>query len=281
MRVSAGLCNELMNSPVANRELSAGTRRLARLRIWLGERISGNELRATLLWAGVIGLIGAWASIGFREATEGLHALLTGHHSEAHAGFVASFSSMPWWRRILVPCAGGLLAGLTLFFGRRIKRRTSSTDYMEAVVVGDGNLAVRSSLVKCSSAWLSASTGASIGREGPMVLLSALAASVLGRWFKFPLPRKRLLVACGAAAGIASAYNAPVAGAFFVAEIVLGSLAMETFGPLVVSSVVATLVARRRCIPLRCSRCTRIANCCPIWCLACCAALWHPCFSAF
>lgn len=139
---------------------------------------------------------------------------------------------------------GGLLAGLTLYFGSRIKKRTSSTDYMEAVVVGDGNLSVRTSLVKCSSAWFSAASGASIGREGPLVLLSALAASVLGRWLKFPLARQRQIVACGAAAGIASAYNAPVAGAFFVAEIVLGSLAMDAFGPLVVSSVVATLVTR-------------------------------------
>ena len=230
-----------MNSPAnMNPELSVGARRLVRLRIWLGERISGNEMRSTLLWAALAGLIGAWTSIGFKELTEWLHSLFTGHYS----GYVASFAAMPWWRRILVPTVGGLLAGLTLYFGTRIKRRKSTTDYMEAVVVGDGNLSVRRSLVKCSSACFSAATGASIGREGPLVLLSALTTSVLGRWLKFPLARQRQMVACGAAAGIASAYNAPVAGAFFVAEIVLGSLAMDAFGPLVVSSVVATLVTR-------------------------------------
>jgi len=233
-----------MNAPPVNPELSAATRRLVRLRIWLGERTTANELRSTLLWAAVIGLVGAWTSIGFKEATEWLHSLCTGHRVENHEGFVVGFATMPWWRRILVPLGGGLMAGLTLFYGRRIKKRISTTDYMEAVVVGDGNLSVRSSLVTCLSAWFSASTGASIGREGPMVLLSALAASVVGRWLKLPLARKRQLVACGAAAGIASAYNAPVAGAFFVAEIVLGSLAMEALGPLVVSSVVATLATR-------------------------------------
>ena len=230
-----------MNSPAnMNPELSNVAKRLVRLRIWLGERIAGNEMRATLLWAALAGVIGAWVSIGFKEATEWLHWLFTGHYS----GYVASFAAMPWWRRIVVPTVGGLLAGLMLYFGSRIKRRKSSTDYMEAVVVGDGKLSVRRSLVKCSSAWFSAATGASIGREGPLVLLSALATSVLGRWLKFPLARQRQIVACGAAAGIASAYNAPVAGAFFVAEIVLGSLAMDAFGPLVVSSVVATLVTR-------------------------------------
>ena len=220
--------------------LSAKIKRLARLRIRLGGMIAGNEMRSTLLWAAVSGLIGAWTSIGFKEATDWLHASFTGQHS----GFVASFHAMSWQRRIVVPCLGGLLAGLTLFFGSKIKKRKNSTDYMEAVVVGDGNLSVRTSLVQCGSAWFSASTGASIGREGPLVLLSALASSVLGRWFKFPLARKRMIVACGAAAGIASAYNAPVAGAFFVAEIVLGSLAMDAIGPLVISSVVATLVTR-------------------------------------
>lgn len=221
-------------------ELSAGTRRLVHLRIWLAEHIRINELQATLFWSAIIGLLGAWSSIFFKEATDWLHELLTG----SREGFVSSFAHMPYWRRVLVPALGGLLAGLTLFFGSRFKARGNSTDYMEAVVVGDGNLSVRASLVKCFSAWFSGSSGASIGREGPLVLLSSLVASIAGRWLHFPLARKRQLVACGAAAGIASAYNAPIAGAFFVAEIVLGSVAMEAFGPLVVSSVVATLATR-------------------------------------
>lgn len=221
-------------------ELGRGTRRLVRLRIWLGERLRFTELQATLVWAAVVGFLGAWSSIGFKEATEWLHWVFTGHHE----GYVDTFRAMPDWQRVAVPTVGGLLAGLTLMFGSRFKAAAHSADYMEAVVVGDGNLSVKPSLVKSISAWFSSASGASIGREGPLVQLSSLAASLAGRWLKFPLARRRQLVACGAAAGIASAYNAPIAGAFFVSEIVLGSMAMEAFGPLVVSSVVATLATR-------------------------------------
>lgn len=223
-----------------SRGLSAFMRRLMRVRIWLGERFQINEWQVTVFWAVLAGVAGAWTSIGFKGGTDWLHALWTGHDS----GYVASFREMPASRRIAVPMLGGLLAGLTLYFASRLKGRGNSTDYMEAVVLGDGNLSIRASLVKCVSACFSASSGSSIGREGPLVLLAAVAASVVGRVLRFPLARKRQLVACGAAAGIASAYNAPVAGALFVAEIVLGSVAMESFGPLVVSSVVATLVTR-------------------------------------
>jgi CIC family chloride channel protein len=103
---------------------------------------------------------------------------------------------------------------------------------------------VRLSLVKSVAALFSIGSGGSIGREGPMVQIAAVLASVVGRWRKFSPPQLRLLVACGAASGIASAYNAPIAGSFFVAEIILGTIAMESLGPLAISAVVAALTVR-------------------------------------
>ncbi|MBK1884512.1 ClcB-like voltage-gated chloride channel protein [Luteolibacter pohnpeiensis] len=226
--------------PAKTESLGSITKRLVRLRIWLSEHVRISELQATLLWAALIGVAGAWSSIAFREITDLLHKLATG----SDGGYVESFTLLPPWRRIAVPAIGGLFAGLTLFLGTRFKSKQNSTDYMEAVVVGNGNLSVRASLVKSISALFSGATGASIGREGPLVQLSSLVASVIGQWFKFPLARRRQMVACGAAAGIASAYNAPIAGAFFVAEIVLGSMAMNAFGPLVIASLASTLTTR-------------------------------------
>src|SRR5690606_27223446 len=110
--------------------------------------------------------------------------------------------------------------------------------------IGSGRIPIRASLVKIVAALFSIGSGGSIGREGPLVQLSAVFASLFGRWRKLPPLRQRLLVACGASAGIASAYNAPIAGSFFVAEIILGTIAMESLGPLVVSAVVATLTIR-------------------------------------
>src|SRR6185503_15256290 len=113
-------------------------------------------------------------------------------------------------------------------------------DYMEAVLVGDGTIGFRSTLVNSASSLLTIASGGSIGREGPMVQLAAMVGSKLGLLARAPVPRLRLMVACGGAAGIAAAYNAPISGALFVSEIVLGSTAMESFGPLVVASVTAS-----------------------------------------
>ncbi len=115
---------------------------------------------------------------------------------------------------------------------------------MEAIVVGSGIISVPASIVKSVSALFSISTGASIGREGPLVQISSLVASLIAQFRDFPVAQRRHLVACGAAAGIASAYNAPIAGSFFVAEIILGTVVVEALGPLILAAVVATFTAQ-------------------------------------
>ncbi|MGE3164652.1 MAG: ClcB-like voltage-gated chloride channel protein [Planctomycetota bacterium] len=222
------------------RGLGGALRLLLKLRVWLAEVLKPTELQVLLVWAAIIGVLGALSAHYFRVATDGLHHLATG----APGDYVESLANVPGWRRLVVPLAGGILAGIVLHFGAQLRKTQTSSDYMEAIVVGDGRVSFRLSIVKCLSAYFSGASGASIGREGPLVQLSAMLASLPGRWLALSLPKRRQLVACGAAAGIASAYNAPIGGAVFVAEIALGSLAMESFGPLVVSSVVATLVTR-------------------------------------
>ena len=148
------------------------------LRVWVSEHLQLSDRQETLIWAGIVGLIGGYSSVLFRDFTAFLHALITGVHS---TGIVESFLKMPTWRRLAVPAIGGVLAGATILHGRRLGKSRHTTDYMEAVVLGDGLISFRSSWVKCLSAAFSVASGGSIGREGPIVQLASLLASLPGR----------------------------------------------------------------------------------------------------
>jgi chloride channel protein, CIC family len=212
----------------------AGRRR--RLGARLRELLGKNSL---LLLAALVGFVGALATVAFREGLALAQALLYGRSGS----FVEIAASLPWHTRLLLPCAGGLLAGSLLALGRRLPSQRRP-DYMEIVAIGDGRVPVRLTLVNGLSSLLSIASGGSIGREGSMIQLAALSASVGGRALGLNAMRLRLLVACGAAAGIAAAYNAPVASAFFVTEIVLGAIAMESLGPIMVAAVVSNITMR-------------------------------------
>jgi chloride channel protein, CIC family len=99
-------------------------------------------------------------------------------------------------------------------------------------------------LFKALSSLISIGTGASIGREGSITQTTAALVSKGGQLMGWQPYRLRLLVACGAASGIAAAYNAPIAGAVFACQIVLGSFSMTYFAPVAFASVVATMVSR-------------------------------------
>src|SRR3546814_12704831 len=110
---------------------------------------------------------------------------------------------------------------------------------MDAVAEGDGRIPLRSSLIRSLSSLASIVSGGSIGREGAMVQLAALTGSLSARCWA-DMTTLRLFTACGAAAGLASVYHTPLAGAMFVAAVVLGSITVERLIPLFASAVAAT-----------------------------------------
>ena len=206
---------------------------LTRLRLIL---VGHEDLVGIVFWAALVGICGALSSVVFREGLRALEILLTGQsQSLVHAA-----SQLVWWHRAAVPIVGGVLAGAVLHVAGRALASAHAVDYMEAVLVGDGRISIRATLVNALSSLLTIASGGSIGREGAMVQLAAMLGSRLGLLAHAPIPRLRLMVACGGAAGIAAAYNAPISGALFVSEIVLGSIAMESFGPLIVASVTSS-----------------------------------------
>lgn len=209
--------------------------------------LRGTLMRLDTPWrhvvvAAAVGALGALAVAAFRRALYALEALFVGA-SGGH--LVAAAQKLPFNARMLAPALGGLAAGLLLWFAER-GRATAvpgaalrhGGDYIEAVAIGNGRLDLRGGLLKVAASMLVVSTGGAVGREGAMVLLAAMLASVLGRVFGRSADL-RLVVSCGAAAGLAAAYHAPLAGALFVAEILLGSLALAQLGPVVVAAVMA------------------------------------------
>ncbi len=210
--------------------------RLLRIR----EKIRFSEEAFHLVLAGGVGVLGGLVNIFFYYATESVKYLFL--HQPGDPAEVAEM--MGNVQRVVIPAVGGLCAGLILFWGLRLVGQQGSSNLLEVVVAGDGKLPLRTAMVKFFSSLMSIGTGASIGREGGIVQLSATLASKWGQFAKWPPYRLRLLVGCGAASGIAAAYNAPIAGAVFASLIVLGNFSMNHFAPLVFASVVATMVSR-------------------------------------
>ncbi|MBN3820815.1 chloride channel protein, partial [Paraburkholderia sp. Se-20369] len=137
-----------------------------------------SDAHTMLIWSVIVGIGGAFATIAFREGIELMQRLISGHSGS----FVEMAKRMPWYVRFWMPAAGGFLAGGVLLFANRGESKTRKTDYMEAVALGNGVVPVRQSLWRSVSSLLTIGTGGSIGREGPMVQLAALAASLVGRF---------------------------------------------------------------------------------------------------
>ena len=196
------------------------------------KKISIPDRWAIYLWAVAIGVVGAFCALCFDQAVKFVQAVLTGLPSATQLG---AFQSMPPWRIVMVPAAGGLLAGITLLFTQRYLP-AKATEYREAIALGDGYVPARSSLLRSLSAVFTIGSGAAIGREGPLIQTAAVAGSAIGCRLRLSAPRQRLLVACAAAAGMSAAFHTPLAGGFFVSEIVLGALTVDILAPVLAAS---------------------------------------------
>ncbi len=193
-----------------------------------------------LLIATVVGILAAFAVAGFRHAMLLLEWLFLNNDS---GSLVNAATNLSPWRRLLTPALGGLAAGLLLMGWQKFtqQRPHAPTDYMEALQT-DGQFDYAASLVKSLASLLVVTSGSAIGREGAMILLAALAASCFAQRFT-PRQEWKLWIACGAAAGMAAAYRAPLAGSLFIAEVLFGTMMLASLGPVIISAVVALLVS--------------------------------------
>ena len=151
-----------------------------------------------------------------------------------------------WYRIILVPALGGLGTGLVIHFFAREARGHGVTEVMEAIALEGGVIRGRVALVKTVASVLTLGSGGSVGREGPIVQIGAAIASKTGQVLGANANQLRTLAGCGAAAGIGAIFNAPIAGAIFALDVILGDFGLATFAPIVLAAVMGTAVAQSR-----------------------------------
>ena len=202
--------------------------------------LTTSESGIMALLAIVVGLAGGYGAVGFRYLINYVQTLAYGS-ADTLLGVV---TAVAWYWRILVPATGGLMVGLLVYYFAREAKGHGVPEVMEAVALRGGVIRKRLVIVKSLASAICIGTGGSVGREGPIVQIGSAIGSSVGQIAKVSADRMRTLVGCGAAAGIAATFNAPIAGCMFALEIILGDFGLATFSPIVISSVTATAISR-------------------------------------
>jgi CIC family chloride channel protein len=194
-------------------------------------------------------LVGAGAGLGavaFRYMILGFTYAFTGHRDYSAAGHAGNplLPGLGMWFVVLAPVVGGLLYGPLVSRFAPEARGHGVPEVMLAVNRLGGRMRPQVPIVKALASALCIGSGGSVGREGPIVQIGSALGSVLGQLVRVSESRLRLLVACGAAAGISATFNAPIAGVFFALELILRTFDTESFGFVVLSSVTADAIGR-------------------------------------
>ena len=209
-----------------------------RLRTWL-QTFQSHEHVFGLVVAFLIGVIAGGTAVALRILIEAIQwvaaqlpALSAGTIGVAAVGIVHA------------PALGGLLVGpLVTRFAPEAKGH-GVPEVMAAVLTKGGFIRPRVAWIKAIASAITIGSGGSVGREGPIIQIGSSVGSTIGYLLHLPPRTMRTFVACGAAGGIAAAFNAPIAGALFAVEIILGDFGFVQLAPIVTSSVIATVVSR-------------------------------------
>jgi len=189
----------------------------------------------------VVGCATGTAIIVFRELIQFLQHGLFGSKSE---NLLHAVYSLPWWQVLAVPTATGLVVGLVIYHFLPENRPQGVADVIEANALHGGRMSSRVGLKAAIVNILSIGGGASVGREGPAVHLGASLGGWLARRLHLTRSLTRTLIGCGVGAAVAASFNAPIAGALFASEVVVGHYALKAFAPIVIASVASTALSR-------------------------------------
>jgi CIC family chloride channel protein len=204
-----------------------------------------QEQLLMIVTGGIVGAVGGYGAIGFRKLITAAAQCGWGSFTQMEGkNMLVMALAAPFWVKILIPTIGGLMVGIVVYFFAHEAKGHGVPEVMEAVALKDGRMRIRVVFAKAFASAICIGSGGSVGREGPIVQIGSAMGSAVGRLARVSGGRLRTLVACGAAAGIAATFNAPMAGALFSLEIILAEFAAFQFIPIVVSSVIATALSR-------------------------------------
>jgi chloride channel protein, CIC family len=187
----------------------------------------------------VVGALGAGFAIAFRLALHHGLRIVTGS-----ANVLAGFAALPPSLRLLLPAAGGAAAGAVALLSLYSAGGHGMANVLESVVLGRGAIRLAPVLLRSVASLFALCTGGSIGREGPIIQFGAGSGSTVGRWLGLTDKQIRMLVAAGAGAGFAAAYNTPIAAMLFVVEVVTGVLGVDVVVPAAIATAVSTTLTR-------------------------------------
>ncbi|WP_245803997.1 chloride channel protein [Geothermobacter hydrogeniphilus] len=218
-------------------------KKLQRLLTGALPRIRISENTFLIILAVLIGILGGLGNYLFRQTIELVHQLVFEQSLDL---LQISFDQWTPQRALvaLLPALGGLLIlPLWIFFGKDLKGGFAG--FLVRVNLQGAKLPLRPLFTRGLGAAITLGTGGSAGQEGPIAVIGGTIGSQFGKLFKMSGDRLKVLVACGAAAGVAATFNAPIAGVFFATEIVLlSSFELASFTSIVIASGMATVVSR-------------------------------------
>ncbi len=210
-----------------------------RFGFWLRSQVRGDEIYLALL-AAVVGALAGLCAVAMNYLTQSAHRLLFAlGPGERLSGAI----NIAPWRLLLIPCLGGLLIGASAWLLPRLASRRL-VDPIEANALHGGRMSMRDSLFVAVQTMISNGFGASVGLEAAYAQIGAVIGSKLGLGFKLRRGDLRILVGCGAAGAIAAAFNAPLTGAFYGFELVIGTYTLANLAPVLLASAAAAGVYR-------------------------------------
>jgi chloride channel protein, CIC family len=218
-----------------------GTSWTGRVAGWLRAGRGGMFVLAVL-----VGLGSGLGAVVFRYLIYFFTWAATGHSQFGQQGRVPS-AHLPWLGLafyVVIPVVGGFLYGPVIYKWAREARGHGVPEVMIAVAENGGRIRPQVSVIKALASAVCIGTGGSVGREGPIVQIGSALASTFGQWTRMPENRLRILVACGAAGGIAATFNAPITGLFFGVEIILREFAIDSLFSVMLSAMLADLAGR-------------------------------------